>query len=320
MVPGSAYMDKLQLMLASRTAPDVMRVEQYFFPAIVPKGYFLPLDPLIAREKPGFLDDFVPLALEEGTWNGTLYGMNVLFGPVVIYYNKNLFAAAGLPEPIALLRTNRWNWEAFVSAARDLTRRDPSGRFAQFGTNLATFRSSRRSCGIMAGQIMNPQRTRVVAAEDPQTVEAFQKLADLRWKHHCAPTPADSALSAFTFESGKIAMQWDWSGMSPRYRKNVKSFDWDIVTTPSGPAGDQTVVKGNQLCIHRETRHPDAAWEFVKFMTGPEAEMLLHGQLRRAGPDPPLRPARPALPADRPTPPPPGDFLGVRPARAAPAD
>ena len=283
-VPGSSYTDKLQLMLASRTAPDVMRCDHYYFPALARKEYFLPLDPLAAREPRDFLDDYARLALEEGTWRGTLYGMNVLFGPVLLYFNKKTFAEAGLTDPYALHKRGRWDWQAFVESARALTRRDRGGRAAQFGTNLPGFPMYASVIWNHGGDIMDPAMSRVVMAEDADAQRGVQAYADLRWKHRCAPTPADNALSAFTFESGKIAMHWGWAGESPRFRKNIKSFDWDIAPTPRGPSGDATVVKGNQLVINRETRHPEEAWEFVKYMTGPEAEMLLCGELRRAVP------------------------------------
>jgi multiple sugar transport system substrate-binding protein len=284
MVPGSSYPDKLQLMLASRTAPDVMRADHYYFPALVRKEYFLPLEPLIAREKPGFLADFVPTAIEEGMWDGKLYGMNVLFGGVMIYYNKNLFEEAGLPDPYSLHTQGKWTWDTFVAAARALTERGPGGRPVQFGTNMVNFPLYASVVWNHGGDFMNRAMTRFTAAEDPDAVAGMQKYADLRWEQGCAPTPADTALSAFTFESGKIAMHWGWAGESPRFRKNIKSFAWDIVPTPPGPEGDATVIKGNQLVIYRETGRPAEAWEFVKFMTSPYAERLLCGTLRRAVP------------------------------------
>jgi len=143
MVPGSAYPDKLQLMLASRTAPDVMRADHYYFPALARKKYFLPLDPFIAREPGGdFLADFTPTAVEEGRWQGALYGMNVLFGAVMIYYNKKLFAEAGLPDPYELDKQGKWDWPTFVDFAQRLTKREgdrPDGRPLQFGTSMAGF-------------------------------------------------------------------------------------------------------------------------------------------------------------------------------------
>ena len=287
MVPGSSYADKLQLMLASRTAPDVMRADHYYFPALARKDYFLPLEPFVAREPAGFLADFLPIAVEEGRWEGKLYGLNVLFGGIQIYYNQDMFAQAGLPDPYELHRQGKWTWDAFVEAAARLTRQE-GGRTVRFGTNMLPFPLFAPVIWNHGGEIMDPGLTRILMAENAGAIRGTQAYADLRWKHHCSPTPAESALSAFTFESGKLGMHWGWAGESPRFRRNVKrdgtGFRWDIVPTPTGPHGDATVVKGNQLCIYRESEHPEAAWEFVKFMTGPEAEMELCANRRRAVP------------------------------------
>jgi multiple sugar transport system substrate-binding protein len=131
---------------------------------------------------------------------------------------------------------------------------------------------------------MNPELTRLTLYSDPNARKGISEFANLRWKHRCAPTPADNALSPFTFESGRIAMHWGWSGESPRFRKNIKKFDWDICPTPTGPQDSRTVIKGNQLVISAASRYPEEAWKFVKFMTSPEAELQLYGKLRRCVP------------------------------------
>lgn len=283
MVPGSAYPDKLQLMLASRTAPDIMRVDHYMFPALVRKGYFLDIEPLIAHEPTGFTDDFAPTALEECRYNGKLHAMNVLFGGVQLYYNKNLFKDAGLPDPYEQAQSDKWSWEAFLTAANALTKRE-GDRTVQFGTTFPSFPQWMSVLWNRGGDVMNKELTRFTLADDPHGLEGMQDMADLRWKHHCSPTPADAALSAFTFESGKIAMHWGWAGETPRFRKNIKKFEWDITPVPTGPAGNATVLKGNQLVIHKHSEHPELAWEFVKFMTGPEGELILGSKWRRCVP------------------------------------
>ena len=283
MVPSSSYADKLQLMLASRTAPDVMRVDHYMFPALVKKDYFLDLEPLIAAEPKGFTDDFVPAALDECRYQGRLHAMNVLFGGVQLYYNKNLFKEASLPDPYEQAKAKKWDWDAFLVAANALTKHE-GDRTLQFGTTFPSFPQWASVVWNRGGEIMDKSLTKFTLADDPHSLEALQDMADLRWKHHCAPTPADAALSAFTFESGKIAMQWEWAGATPRFRKNIKKFDWDIVPVPTGPTGNTTVIKGNQLVVNQYTKHPELAWEFVKYMTSPEAELLLGGKWRRCVP------------------------------------
>ena len=50
-VPGSAYLNKAIVMFASRTAPDVVRIDHYNFPDLVRKGYFLDLTRLPRRTR-----------------------------------------------------------------------------------------------------------------------------------------------------------------------------------------------------------------------------------------------------------------------------
>lgn len=281
-VPPSHYAEKLQLMLASHTATDVMRVDRFYFQALAEKEYFLPLEPFIAREPAGFLDDFLPITVEECRQQDSIQALNVLFGPVLLYYNKALFQIAGLPDPYALYRQGRWTWDAFVEAAQRLTKRE-GGRPVQFGSTMPTFPLYASIVWNHGGDFMDAGQSHLIL-DTPTGIRGMEEVANLRWKYQCAPTPADGALSAFTFESGKIAMHWGWAGESPRFRRNIHQFAWDIVPTPSGPTGDATVVKGNQLVISRETAFPKEAWEFVKFVTGPEAELLLYGELRRCTP------------------------------------
>jgi len=41
-------------------------------------------------------------------------------------------------------------------------------------------------------------------------------------------------------------------------------------------------MKGNQLCINKESKHPQESWEFIRHVTSAETEMWLCGRLRRA--------------------------------------
>jgi multiple sugar transport system substrate-binding protein len=282
MVPGSGYQDKLHLMLASRTAPDVMRVDHYFFPSLVRKEYFAPLDDFIRGDSHFDRADFFPVALREGNYEGKLYGLNVLFGGIQIYYNKDMFRGAGLEDPYELYRQGRWTWDTFLRAAKRMTREPSEGDGGQFGVALPTFPLFMAVIYNFGGRIMNDDWTECVM-DDPQTVRALQYMSDLRWVHHVAPTPAETALSAFSFQSGRLGMVFGWAGESPQYRK-IKSFPWDVVPLPAGPEGMATVVKGNQLVMNRETTHPAEAWEFMKFMTGRDAELILAGKLRRCAP------------------------------------
>jgi len=279
LVPSSAYRQKMILMLASRTAPDVIRVDHYDFPSLVGKGVFFDMTDL-ARNDHGFhATDFFPSTIREGTYKGRLYGLNVMFGGEIMYYNKTLFRQAGLEDPFELSKRGLWTYDVFRRDAIALTRSE-DGRPVQFGVQIPGFPALTPFVWGFGGDLLSADEKRCVM-DSPQAVRAMQFLANLRWKDHCSPSPAENANSAFQFESGRIGMVFDWSGMSVRYRKAIRNFEWDICPIPVGPAGGVSMIKGNQLVIYRESAHPAAAWRFVRFMTSPLVEMKLYGEMRR---------------------------------------
>ncbi|CAN5720684.1 sugar ABC transporter substrate-binding protein [soil metagenome] len=281
-VPGSSYGQKMTTMLVSRTAPDVMRVDHYNFPAMQKKGFFRDLTPLAAAD-PGFhRDDFYPTAIGEGTVDGRLYGLNVLYGGILIYYNKTLFRQAGLEDPYALYGRGEWTWDRFRASAIALTRFE-NGKAKTFGTLIPGFPTNVPLVRAFGGELLSPDAKSSRVAS-PGTIRAYQFLADLVWKDHVAPTPSQGANAAFTFESGKLGMVFDWMGMTPRFRKAIQGFDWDVCPVPTGPEGGSTIVKGNQLVIAADSPHPEAAWRFARFLTGPAVEKRLYAQIRRSFP------------------------------------
>ncbi|HSH95853.1 MAG TPA: sugar ABC transporter substrate-binding protein [Roseimicrobium sp.] len=277
-VPGSSYGVKMTTMLVSGTAPDVLRVDHYNFPSFQKKGYFRDLTELAANDTGFKREDFYPATLQEGTVDGRLYGLNVLFGGILIYYNKTLFQKAGLDDPYELSKRGEWTWDRFRESAVKLTQME-DGKPKVYGTNVPGFPTSVPAVYGFGGRLLNDDLTKAKVSS-PETVKAYQFLSDLIWKDHAAPTPAEGANSAFSFESGKLGMTFDWMGMTPRYREAAKGFEWDVCPVP----GDATIVKGNQLVMAASSRHPEAAWRFMRFLTGVETENNLYAVIRRSFP------------------------------------
>ncbi|HTQ09786.1 MAG TPA: sugar ABC transporter substrate-binding protein, partial [Fimbriimonadaceae bacterium] len=282
-VPANAYEFKAALMLASHTAPDVMRIDHYNFPQLQSKDYFLDLDPLIEADRSFHASDYFPWTLAEGTVGGKLYGLNTMSGGMVMYYNKTMFQSAGLADPNNLATRGQWTYGRFRLDAIAMTKFDSRGRPIRYGCDIPTFPFTALGIWAFGGDILSKDGKRCLL-DQPAAIRAYRFYVDLRWKDRCAPTPSDSANGAFTFESGKVGMVFGWMGNSPIYNARVKGFDWDICPLPSGPFGNPSVVKGNQLVISKESPHPREAWQFIRFLTSPEVENILYVKNRRAFP------------------------------------
>lgn len=282
LVPGGDYHRKLQVMLASNTEPDVFKMDLYYLPKYFPYGYFEPLDDFDANDPAFSFDDFYPITKNELTYQGKIYGLNTLFGGKIIYYNKDAFRAAGLPDPFEQFQQGQWTLDAFLHAAKTLTTRDQEGNIQQFGLKLDT-NDLWWIIWTHGGEIIDKNHN--VHIDSPHSIDGLQFYYDLQHKHHVMPRPGEDAGGVFAFETGRLAMASGFAGESPRFRAKVSRFNWDIVPVPVGPAGHHSLLKGNGLIISSRSKHKPEAWELIKFLNSPEGEMAYAGPaLRRAIP------------------------------------
>ena len=99
---GDGFDDKLTAAMGAGNAPDVMYM--WNFPAYYQS--LMPLNDLIARDAaPLDLADIPESLMKISVIGGNTYAMPVGFTSQVVFYNKDMFAAAGLAEPAA-----GWTW------------------------------------------------------------------------------------------------------------------------------------------------------------------------------------------------------------------
>ena len=111
-----AYDDKIRTMMVGGAAPDIVMLAESFG-SYVNGGWLMPLDSMIESDPDFNLDDFFPLVVDAYRVNGSLYTLPMRWGPMILYYNKELFdqSAVAFPNP-------KWDWTAFLEAGKKLTR------------------------------------------------------------------------------------------------------------------------------------------------------------------------------------------------------
>ena len=125
-IPGN-YSEKLQLMLGTKTAPDLFFLKGMTAPSYMSFGILNPLDSMIAKDPNFDENDFFPFAMKAFQKDGKQYGIPKDFNPYVLFYNKKLFRQAEIDSVPT-------NWEEFKDIARQLTIDDNNdGKTDQFG-------------------------------------------------------------------------------------------------------------------------------------------------------------------------------------------
>ncbi|MBF6332000.1 ABC transporter substrate-binding protein [Nocardia transvalensis] len=243
---------------------------------------FLDRDPdyaarLRADSTPGLSDTF--------RFQGRQYVLPEQWAGIFLYYNRRLFAEAGLTPPPGRWE-DAWTFAEFLDAAQALTERDSSGRTTQWGFVDAwpVPRWSAAIFGMNNGAAwftppIDPTHTNI---DDDRFIEGFQFYADLSVRHRVAPLSADlqsisASMSALDlFSQGKAGMvltgHWQYSAFLA-----TPDLDFDVTVLPVGPQGDRAKsdIGTTGLGIAASSRKKDLAWEFVKFATGPVGQQAV---------------------------------------------
>ncbi len=257
------YEDKIKVMYVGKIAPDVIFMYPTALPAWAELGTLMPLDEMLARDPAVGRSDYFESMLRTFTYQGKLYGLPKDASVDLLYWNCEMFEACGVdpPEPT-------WGWGEYLEAARKLTRdTDGDGRIDQWGTSGWTWLPWIWQNG---GRVVSPDGRRCTL-DAPETIEGIQFWGDLVTRYKVAPTPTDlQDLSPWRlFSLGRVGMYHEMYPAVSILRDYAK-FRWDIAHVPRGPAGRVSPAVGSALAITTQSRHPQAAWEFIKWMTGPD--------------------------------------------------
>ncbi|WP_343422161.1 extracellular solute-binding protein [Candidatus Flexifilum breve] len=129
----SDYYTQVQTQIAGGTGADLYWMDQNHM-ALASDGVFMPIDQCdaVANAAPqtaGDLSDYYPGILAVNQFEGQTYGLPWIAQPVVVYFNRGLFDAAGVAYP-----EDGWTWDDFTETAMALTQdTDGDGAVDQWG-------------------------------------------------------------------------------------------------------------------------------------------------------------------------------------------
>ncbi len=267
------WIEKLTTELIAGTAPDVFEMWGDFAVNWAENGLLLDLQPYVDRDfDADYIRGFYPgqweaTVLVSGPNAGMRYGIPRYTNSTIIFYNKDAFDQAGLPTPHQLEQEGRWTWDTFLESAKRVMRTN-GDLVTMWGYHEYRWAQWVYSNG---GKVFNwPEAPTEYMLDRQEAVEALEFLRSLIWEHQVVPPDRWST----TFSRGDLAMSTHWGSCCIRgiEAEVMGQFEWDIAPLPVGPKGiRQGAVFLDMWAISKSSKHPDAAWEFVKFLLSPEA-------------------------------------------------
>lgn len=261
-VASDQIMSRVQADLAAGRVPDVAQLIFSDLDFIVRNFGVKPLDDIIPRQEwADHTAGMVPAGLKLGALGAKVYGLAYVFSTPVLFYNADLFRAAGL-DPEAPPR----DWAAVKAAALQL--KDKTGKDGFYATIYGSFdwalQGIYRSNG---GRALSEDRKRIQWGE-PDAVAAIAMFRDL---HKSGAHPNIRETDApDAFMSGNLGMLLTTSVYTRAFQNAAKDkFVVRAAAMPSfGAKPAAPTNSGSALFIlSREPAKQRAAWELMKFMT-----------------------------------------------------
>jgi multiple sugar transport system substrate-binding protein len=266
-----AYFEKLKTLFAGGTPPDVFAMDAPLYLDWQSRGVLMNLQPYIDKEA-GMLDGFYPVTLQAYKLEDGYYGLPRDFQTIVLYYNKDMFDAAGIDYP-----TNDWTMEDLRTAAKALTLdEDGDGSPEQFGFSADFYDMELFWSGAIwgdGGEVISEDHTQTLLAEGSAR-EAWQLINDMMFEDGSIPDTDEAAQYGYdVFAGGGAAMTTIGHWVVPDYAQ--LGFKWDVAAFPAGSTGRATSVNSAGFVMAKDSKNADAAWEFIKYATGPSGQTRL---------------------------------------------
>ncbi len=209
--------------------------------------------------------------------DGKYWGLTTICHTFGLYYNEDMFTAAGVKTPVDYWNEKNWTWDTFLEVAKALSTGPEDARetFGYLINEWADFGGWMWSAGGQEVDNIAPV-TKVTFDSDP-ALQGLRFLQDLRCKYKAAPTPQQLQSGVDLFGTGKVAMQWMGTWVRMPWASELK-FKWNVAPFPLHPQLKKPFqyghygIRANSAGLSPEVAAAAIAW--VKYDHSLDAQKL----------------------------------------------
>jgi multiple sugar transport system substrate-binding protein len=272
--------------LASGKGPDIFLIHNTWLPAFANKVAPAPKE-ILTEQK--FRQDFVDVAADDFVAEGNVFAVPLSVNSLALYYNRDLFNAAGITAPP---RT----WGEFLVTVEKITRVNALGEISPSGVAMGTAGNINRSTDIL-GMLMLQNGTQMRDASGradfgrsevaKKALEFYTSFAKNGASNYTWNPQLHYSVDAFS--EGTLAMMLNYSWQIPVIRSKSPKLNFSVAEVPQVSPGspvnyanywayavssNKVIVpdtKNKMLPVTNEMRVAEA-WKFLTYLTT-KAEM-----------------------------------------------
>jgi lactose/L-arabinose transport system substrate-binding protein len=274
--PGDVYTNLPLAITAGEGAPDVCLVENSHLAQFVHMGGLLDLTEHVQP----YLDNIVEYKMYDCEMDGKYYCMPWDGGPVVMYYRRDVFEAAGLPTDPGEVSDMIATWDDYYEACQTI--KEQTGNYCFAHNKANNFARLYEMVLWEQGLGYYDPDTGEVTVDSPENIATLEKLG-LFWDEDLVSDALEwtdewyGELAALDESIIATLIEASWMDIFLKsWIAPGTSGKWGVAYMPSFEEGGARASNdgGSTFVIPEQTQNPDAAWAFVEFVLGREENVL----------------------------------------------
>lgn len=212
--------------------------------------------------------NYLPGPIKSSTYNGQIVAAPMRTDLGILYYRTDIVSAA--PK----------TFDELVSTAKSNASKTKYGyvwQGSQYEGLVVDFSEVLHGYG---GDVLDPNNSKKVIVNSPEGVAALTEMVS--WVGTISPV----SITTFTEEPSRQAFQngdaifmrnWPYAYSLGNASGSKVAGKFDISPLPYGGSGTvgHSTIGGWNMAINAFSKNPDAAWSFIKYMLGPDAQKVL---------------------------------------------
>lgn len=269
-MPFQQIFQALEVRLNARNGdPDIYIVDSPLTASYASRGHLMELDSIIDKKR------FAPSAIAAASYDGKIYSAPFGSSMQLLFYNKEMFKAAGITPPSADPAA-RWTWEQVVDAGKKLTR--PADNVWGF-----TFEQQERPYQLLpmgqslGGIALSPDGFKASGFIDgPSFVEGWTFMQKMYTEAKISPPGQfDPALTPELFGNGKCGMMVAGTFVFDTLKNKFPNLDFGVAPHPYFAKGKPVTPTGAwHFGVNAKTTQKAAATTFVNDMLSDDMNVL----------------------------------------------
>jgi sn-glycerol 3-phosphate transport system substrate-binding protein len=277
-------LNKLIAGIKGGTPPNVVQVFEIGTQSMIDGGIAVPMQTMIDKDPTFDLGAFMPQVLNYYVVDGKLYSMPFNSSNAILFYNKDMFAAAGL-DPNKPPTT----YEELIAAAKALTKKDANGNIITSGITWPLHCwFFEQYLALQDAPLVNNNNGRTGAPTKAafnndaalKYLNMWKELADNDYMVNTKKEDWTGARKLFLSQSVGMLMTStsDVTALNNDGKENGFEVGAAFLPTPADSPKGGVVIGGGSLWMIDGNPQDElnATWEFVKFMAEPAQQIKWH--------------------------------------------